>query len=70
MELTVEVSLTASERELLLQVLEEHHRELLRDISRAEHHVFKAGLKENAARIESMLKKLRTARPSELQTVA
>jgi len=66
MELTVEVSLTASERDLLLEILEERHRELLREISRAEHHDFKAELKGNATLIESMLSKLRTARPKEL----
>ncbi len=66
MELTMEVSLTASERELLLEVLEERHRELLREISRADHHGFKIGLKENAGLIESMLTKLRRARPKEL----
>ncbi len=66
MEVTVEVSLTASERELLLEILEARYRDLVREISRAEHHGFKLGLKDNAVLIESMLSKLRTARPKEL----
>jgi hypothetical protein len=69
MEVTVGITLTASERELLLSILEEHQRELLREISRTDRHVYKVGLKENAGAVEAMLRKLRSARPSELATI-
>ena len=69
MEVMMEVRLTATERELLLSILEERYRELLREISRAEHHGFKAALRDNAALVESMVGKLRVARPAELAVV-
>jgi hypothetical protein len=69
MEVMVGVTLTASERELLLSILEEQERELLREISRTDRHGYKVGLKENAAAVEAMLRKLRSARPSELAAI-
>lgn len=66
MEVTVEVELTASERELLLTILEDHDRELLREISRTDRHGFRLTLKEDAKCVEAILNKLRVARPAGL----
>ncbi len=66
MEVTLEVELTASERELLLTILEDHDRELLREISHTDRHGFKLTLKEDAECVEAILIKLRAARPAGL----
>jgi hypothetical protein len=62
----MELTLSSSERELLLEILEEHHRELLREISRAEHHEFKSALKSKEKLLERMLEKLKTAQPADV----
>jgi hypothetical protein len=54
----MELILSSSERELLLELLEEHHRELLREISRTEHHAFKFALKNKEKMLEQVLEKL------------
>ncbi|HXZ34246.1 MAG TPA: hypothetical protein VEH30_18380 [Terriglobales bacterium] len=54
----MELTLSSSERELLLEILEEHHRALLREISRAEHHAFKAALKGKEKLLERILERL------------
>jgi len=61
----MELILSSSERELLLEILEEHHRELLREISRAEHHEFKSALKSKEKLLERMLEKLKTTHPAD-----
>ena len=54
----MELSLNASERELLLEILEEHHRELLREIAKTKHHEFKELLRAKEKSLETMLNKL------------
>lgn len=65
----MDLTLTSAERELLLEVLEEHHRELLREIARARHHEFKVALRSKEKLLESTLKKLKVAPPPELAVV-
>lgn len=62
----MELTLTSAERELLLEVLEEHHRELLREIARAKHHEFKVALKGKEKLLESTVTKLKAVHPGEL----
>ncbi|HZP63237.1 MAG TPA: hypothetical protein VFB28_07465 [Terriglobales bacterium] len=62
----MELTISSSERELLREILEEHHRELLREISRAEHHQFKEALKGKEKLLERMLEKLNSAQPIEV----
>jgi len=54
----MELTLTSSEAELLLEILEEHQRGLLREIAKADHHEFKHTLKDKEVLIESMVDKL------------
>lgn len=65
----MELILTSAERELLLEVLEEHHRELLREIARARHHEFKVALRSKERLLESTVAKLKVAPPPELAVV-
>lgn len=65
----MDLTLTSAERELLLEVLEEHHRELLREIARARHHEFKVALRSKEKLLESTLTKLKVAPPPELAVV-
>jgi hypothetical protein len=58
----MELILTSDERELLMEVLEEHHHELLREISRAKHREFKLALKNKEQLLGSMVAKLKDAR--------
>ena len=62
----MEFSISSSERELLLEILAEHHRELLREISRAEHHQFKAVLKSKEKLLARLLENLNAAQPGEV----
>ena len=62
----MELTLTSAERELLMEVLEEHHRELLREISRARHHEFKSALKHKEKLLETMINRLKMSQPGEL----
>ena len=52
------VQFSEAERELLLEILEEHHRELLREIARAKHREFRHDLKYRADMLESIAAKL------------
>ncbi len=54
----MELTLTANERELLLEVLEEHHRELLREIAKAKHHEFKTVLQNKVSVLEGVIRKI------------
>jgi len=56
----MELILSSDEGKFLAEVLEEHHRELLREISRASHHDFKLALKEKEKIIVAIINKLRT----------
>lgn len=55
----MELILTAEEKELLMGILEERHRELLREISRTDRHEFKLVLRKNEKLLESVVNKLR-----------
>jgi len=61
----MEPAFSPTERELLLEILEEHHRELLRDIARTKHHDFKDVLKKKEQLLESIVHKLELYQPSE-----
>lgn len=65
----MELTLTSDERELLMEVLEEHHHELLREISRAKHREFKVALRNKEQLLGSVVAKLKTAQESALQAV-
>ncbi|HVO60982.1 MAG TPA: hypothetical protein VMT53_08595 [Terriglobales bacterium] len=55
----MELVLNTEEQELLLYVLEERHRELLKEIAHTDHHEFKQGLRRNEKLLDSMLSRLR-----------
>jgi chromosome condensin MukBEF complex kleisin-like MukF subunit len=55
----MELTLTTDERELLMEILEERQRELLREISRSNHHQFRTALKKNERLLETLIGKLR-----------
>ena len=55
----MELLLTTEEQELLYEVLERRLRELQKEISHTDHREFKAVLRVNENRIESMLGRLR-----------
>ena len=54
----MEVTLTVEEHELIAEIREEHHRELLREICRAEHREFKAVLRRREELVQGVLNKL------------
>jgi hypothetical protein len=54
----MEITFTDEELQLLLEVLEEQHRELLHEISRTDHHEFRMLLRNKEKVLESMLDKL------------
>ncbi len=55
----MELTLTSEEEKFLMEVLQERHRELLRELARTSHRDFKRILKQNANLLESILEKLR-----------
>lgn len=57
----MEVTLSSEEELLLMEVLEERHRELLRELARTKHHEFKTILSYKEKLLESVLDKLRIA---------
>ena len=54
----MEIKFTDEELQLLLEILEEQHRELLHEISRTDHHEFKMLLRTKEKLLETMLEKL------------
>jgi hypothetical protein len=54
------LNLGSHEEELLLEILEEHHRTLVMEIARTDHHDFKAVLRKKADLLDSILTKLRS----------
>ena len=60
----MELTLNVEERELLLEILEQRHRELQREISHTDHHAFKLALRKNEKALESVVSRLRTLRPA------
>ena len=55
----MEFTLNPDERQLLLEVLEQRHRELLKEIWHTDHREFKQALRRNESLLESMLNRLR-----------
>jgi len=62
----MELTLSAEEQELLLEILEEDYRGLLWEIARANRREFKHGLKSKAELLESIIRKLELAQPAEV----
>ncbi len=54
----MEFQLTVQEQELLVMVLRERQRELLREIARADRHDFRQRLQEREVTLEALLRKL------------
>ena len=54
----MEVTFTPEEHQLIAEILEEHHRELLRELSRTEHREFKAVLRRREEMVQGVLNKL------------
>ena len=54
----MELNLSAEEREVLAEVLEERHQELMREIFKTDHHEFKLALKKREKILEAMLDKV------------
>ncbi len=55
----MELILTAEEQQLLLDILEQRHRDLLKEISHTDRHDFKLALRRNEKLLESILNHLR-----------
>lgn len=54
----MELHLTSEQRQLLQEILEERHRELLREIGHTDHHHFKEVLRKKAKALESILEEV------------
>jgi hypothetical protein len=54
----MELTLASEEHELVTEIMEEHHRELLREICRAEHCEFKMVLIRREELLQGVLNKL------------
>ena len=57
----MELRLTDTEHELLLELLNEQHKHLLHEINKAHHHDFKAALRERCTVLEGVVQKLKEA---------
>ena len=55
----MELILTTEEQQLLLDILEQRHRELSKEISHTDRHEFKQALRKNEKLLESILSHLR-----------
>jgi len=64
---SMELTLNAEEQELLLAILEQRHRELLKEITHTDHHEFKQTLRKNERLLDSVLRRLREAAVQELR---
>ncbi len=60
----MELTLTVEEKELVLEILEQRHRELQREISHTDHHEFKLALRKNEKSLESIGSRLRAMQPA------
>ena len=60
----MELTLTVEERELVLEVLGQRHRELLREISRTDHHEFKLALRNKEKLLDSVENRVRAMQPA------
>ena len=55
----MELQLTETELDLLVEILEEHQRHFLHEIAKADHHDFKEGLRKRCESLENMLERLK-----------
>jgi hypothetical protein len=60
----MELTLTVEERELVLEILGQRHRELQREISHTDHHEFKLALRKKEKLLESVENRLRVMQPA------
>jgi len=60
----MELTLTMEESELLLEILSERHRALLREISHTDHREFKRVLLKREKLLESVVNRLRAMQPA------
>jgi len=63
----MELILSTEEQQLLLDILEQRHKELLKEISHTAHREFKQGLRKNEQLLESMMSRLRGVPAEELR---
>jgi hypothetical protein len=63
----MDLTLTAEEHELLLSILEQRHRELMKEIWHTDHREFKELLPRHEKLLEAMVSRLRTAPVEELR---
>jgi hypothetical protein len=63
----MDLTLTYDEVELLTGILEQRHRDLLKEIAHTDHHEFRKSLRRNEKMLESILNRLRTATAEELR---
>jgi hypothetical protein len=63
LEEAMELILSSEEGKFLMEVLEDRHRELLRELAHTDHRDYKLLLKNNAKFLESILDKLRIVEP-------
>jgi hypothetical protein len=67
----MELMLNSEEKRQLMEILEEHQRELLREISRAKHHhTFRSTLQRKEQLLESILHKVEATLAGELMSSA
>lgn len=59
----MELQLTESELDLLIQILEERQTHFLHEIAKAEHHEFKHGLRKRCELLENILDRLKVQVP-------
>jgi hypothetical protein len=55
----MQLTLTTEERDLLLRILEQHHRGLLKEIWHTDHREFKLILREDEKLLESLVNRLK-----------
>ena len=62
----MELTLNNEEQELLVSILEQRHRELLKEITHTDHREFKQGRRKSERLLESLLGRLRGAAVQDL----
>ena len=60
----MELTLTTEEREIVLGILGQSHRELLREIAHTDHHEFKLGLRKKEKLLDSVENRVRAMQPA------
>jgi len=63
----MELILNTEEQEFLLAILEQRHRELLKEITHTDHHEFRQTLRKNERLLDSVLSRLRGAAVQEIR---